>query len=151
MWYPILVTIHLFCAIVFIGIVFFEVLILEGIRRHLPASTMALVEEGIHLRGRRVMPWFVASLFLSGLGMAYGAHAQTLWAAWQAPSLHPFGSLLSAKIVLATSVLLHFLWAMKHAVCGNMSSRRFKYTHLSVFFHMILIVILAKAMFYLQW
>lgn len=141
-----LVTIHLFSAAIFIGIVAFEVLILESIRSHLPAQYMALVEEGIHKRGRRVMPWFVGLLFLTGIAMAthiYGA-------ALAAPFASSFGTLLALKILLATSVLLHFILAMKHAVCGNMTSARFKYTHLSVFIHMIAIVILAKWMFVIR-
>lgn len=151
MFYSTLLTVHLFCAIVFIGIVFFEVLILEGIRQHLPANTMSLVEEGIHLRGRKIMPWFVATLFASGISMAISAHSAAILSTLKTPFAEAFGTLLCIKILLATSVLAHFLWAMKHSVCGNMTSRRFKYTHFSVFFHMILIVLLAKSMFFVQW
>lgn len=147
MLHGVLITIHLFCAAVFIGIVAFEVLILEGIRRHLPAQYMALVEEGIHQRGRRVMPWFVGLLFATGVAMA----AVTYRAELAAPLTSSFGTLLALKIALAASVLVHFILAMKHAICGSMSSARFKYTHLSVFIHMVLIVILAKGMFYIRW
>jgi hypothetical protein len=48
-------------------------------------------------------------------------------------------------------VLVHFILAIGHAICGTMSSARLEYTHLSVFVHMILIVILAKAMFFVRW
>lgn len=147
MSHGLLVTVHLFCAAIFIGIVAFEVLILEGIRQHLPAQYMALVEEGIHRRGRRVMPWFVGLLFVSGIAMAGSTYREVL----HAPFTSPFGTLLLLKILLATSVLVHFILAMKHAICGSMSSARFKYTHLSVFVHMVLIVILAKGMFYIRW
>ena len=40
MIYPVLLTLHLFAAIVFIGTVFFEVLFLGGIRRQLPDRMM---------------------------------------------------------------------------------------------------------------
>ncbi|MGQ0710812.1 MAG: CopD family copper resistance protein [Rhodoferax sp.] len=142
-----MVTVHLFCAAVFIGIVAFEVLVLEGVRQHLPVSHMALVEEGIHRRGRRVMPWFVGLLFASGVTMAVFSYGQSLASPWSSP----LGTLLALKITLAASVLVHFILAMKHAICGTMSSKRFKYTHLSVFIHMVLIVFLAKGMFYLRW
>jgi uncharacterized protein len=151
MFYGLLVTTHLFCATAFIGIVFFEVLILEGIRPYLPAQYMGLVEEGIHRRGRKIMPWFVGLLFLSGITMAGYAHSAAIINAIQHPFSQAFGTLLSLKIILALSVLTHFIIAMRKSICGNMSSKRFKYTHLSVFFHMILIVILAKAMFYVRW
>lgn len=147
MLHGVLVTVHLLCAAVFIGIVAFEVLVLEGVRQHLPVSHMALVEEGIHRRGRRVMPWFVGLLFASGISMALHSYRDILMAPWTTP----MGTLLVLKITLAASVLTHFILAMKHAICGTMSSKRFKYTHLSVFIHMVLIVFLAKGMFYLRW
>ncbi|HVV95913.1 MAG TPA: hypothetical protein VHC92_02100 [Rhodanobacteraceae bacterium] len=147
MLHGVLVTIHLFCAAVFIGVVAFEVLVLEGIRDHLPEKCVALVEEHVHRRGRRIMPWFVGLLFASGIAMAAGTYG----AALAHPLASSFGTLLSLKILLAASVLVHFVLAIRHSICGTMSSARFKYTHLSVFIHMILIVILAKAMFFVHW
>ena len=66
---------------------------------------------------------------------------------WQ-PFDSSFGTLLIIKIILALSVLVHFITAITHSICDNMISRRFKYTHLSVFIHMLLIIVLAKGMFY---
>ncbi|MBB4845287.1 hypothetical protein HNP55_003834 [Paucibacter oligotrophus] len=148
MSYGLLVTLHLFCAIVFIGIVSFEVLILEGIRKNLPPPYMTLVEEGIHHRGRKLMPWFVATLFLSGIAMALGTHRHALLGALGGTADSLFGLLLSIKILLAVSVLVHFVVAIRYSLCGGMSNKRFKYTHLSVFIHMVLIVLLAKGMYY---
>ena len=144
--YGLLVTLHLLCGAIFIGVVAFEVLILEGIRPHLPAKTMSLVEQGIHLRGRKIMPWVVITLFVSGISMAYIHFSNIGW-----PFESSFGTLLAVKILLAASVLVHFILAMKHSICGDMTSKRFKYTHLSVFAHMIIIVLLAKAMHFIQW
>jgi uncharacterized protein len=62
-----------------------------------------------------------------------------------------FGTLLTVKIVLALSVLVHFVSAIRSANQGCMSAKRFEFTHLSVAVHMLLIVILAKAMFYVSW
>ncbi|PKG39239.1 CopD family copper resistance protein [Psychromonas sp. Urea-02u-13] len=146
MSYSLLVTVHLLCATLFIGIVAFEVLILEGIRPHLPAKTMSLVEQGIHLRGRKIMPWVVVTLFISGITMATIHYSNIGW-----PLNSSFGTLLMVKIILAISVLVHFILAMKHSICGDMTSKRFKYTHLSVFFHMLLIILLAKGMFFISW
>ena len=147
MMYNLTVIAHLLCAIVFIGVVFFEVLILEGIRPYLPEKYMALVEEGIHVRARKVMPYFVAVLFLTGISMGYFHMSLLNWS----PFSNSFGTLLFVKMLLAFSVLVHFILAMKHSVCGSMSSKRFKYTHYSVFFHMIAIVLLAKLMFFISW
>lgn len=146
MHYGILVSLHLLCASIFIGIVAFEVLILEGIRPYLPAKSMSLVEQGIHLRGRIIMPFVIATLFITGAMMGY-QHLSPL----SSPFATSFSTLLTIKITLALSVLVHFILAMKHSICGNMTSKRFKYTHLSVFVHMLGIIFLAKGMYYIQW
>ncbi len=137
--------IHLLCAVLFIGVVFFEVIILEGVRNKIGPELMPLVEEGIISRAKRVMPWVVATLFLSGLALTH----------WQVRGMDlsqvfssTFHILLGIKILLALSVLVHFVTAMLSAESGCMSSTRFKFTHLSVFVHMFFIVVLAKAMFY---
>ncbi|WP_421705125.1 CopD family copper resistance protein [Alloalcanivorax xenomutans] len=145
MEYGVLITLHLFCAILFIGIVAFEVIFLENIRRYLPTGMMALVEEGIHRRARKIMPYVVGLLFLTGIGLL----VRVYWSGWYPPFSSLFSTLLSVKIVLALSVLVHFITAIRASVCGSMNSRRFKITHYSVFVHMVLIVVLAKAMFYL--
>ena len=146
MEYLILHVIHLYCAIAFIGVVFFEVLILEGVRDQLGDATMRGVEEGIITRAKRIMPWVVATLFLTGFGLAF-FHFKSM--------VNPFNSslgiMLSVKILLALSVLVHFVTAIRSAHNGCMTSQRFERTHISVFIHMVFIVLLAKGMFYIQW
>ncbi|MEE2729895.1 MAG: hypothetical protein VYA55_03685 [Pseudomonadota bacterium] len=144
--YAVIHIVHLFCAIAFIGVVFFEVFILEGIRHHIGATLMPQVEQGIIGRAKRVMPWFVGTLFLSGIALAW-FHYSNLGS----PFDSSLGILLGVKILLALSVLAHFVNAMMAAQSGCMDSSRFQITHLSVFIHMVLIVILAKVMFYVHW
>ncbi|MGV2872415.1 CopD family copper resistance protein [Colwellia sp. E150_009] len=146
MSYPILITIHIFAAIAFIGVVFFEVIFLESIRKKIPADTMLLLQEGITSRARQIMPFVLAFLFLSGLAMAYShfPHFENMLSS-------SFGILLCIKMVLAFSVLGHFFTAMYLSRTGKMSCSRFKFIHLSVFSHQILIVLLAKNMFYISW
>lgn len=139
-------VVHLLCAVTFIGVVFFEVFILEGIRGHIGEKTMLDVEEGLVRRARRIMPFVVALLFISG-----GYLGTTQFMAMGLDFSNSIIVLLSIKIVLAVSVLIHFINAMLTALNGCMTSERLKWTHLSVFVHMVLIVILAKAMFYFSW
>ncbi|MGL1956046.1 MAG: hypothetical protein OCD00_01845 [Colwellia sp.] len=146
MSYPILITIHIFAAITFIGVVFFEVLFLESIRKKLPADTMQLLQESITARARQIMPYVMILLFSSGLAMAY--HYFPHFSGMMSSS---FGVLLSFKMVLAFIVLGHFITAMYLSKKGKMSCSRFKFIHLSVFCHQILIVLLAKNMFYISW
>lgn len=46
---------------------------------------------------------------------------------------------------------MHFITAVTLSVRGKLKSRHFKLIHLSVFCHVVLIVFLAKTMFYIAW
>ncbi|VVP17969.1 hypothetical protein PS858_03655 [Pseudomonas fluorescens] len=147
MVYPLFLTLHLFAALIFIGTVFFEVLFLENIRKQLPARVMLLVEQGIGRRARTLMPWVLLVLFGAGLGMVWQRYLPVL----AAPLTSSFGTLLMLKIVVAVSVLLHFLVAMFLFKSGRMNARYLQFIHGSLFCHMVVIVLLAKSMFYLAW
>jgi len=142
----VLVTLHLLAAIMFVGTVFFEVLILEGVRRPVGREAMRAVETAVGRRARRVMPFVMAILYGAGIAMAWQ---------YRGDLAHPFESgfatLLSIKIALAVSVLAHFITAVTLGARGKLKSRHFKLIHLSVFCHVVLIVLLAKAMFYVAW
>ena len=146
MGYSALVTLHLFAAIMFVGTVFFEVLILEGIRKPVGRDVMRSVETAIGQRARRLMPFVMLVLYGAGISMAWQ---------YRDALTHPFDSsfatLLWVKIVLALSVLAHFITAVTLSARGKLKSRHFKLIHLSVFCHVVLIVFLAKAMFYITW
>lgn len=144
MSHSVLITLHLYAAIFFVGTVFFEVLILEGIRKPLGRDAMRNVELAIGKRARKIMPYVILILFGAGIGMAWE---------FRESLAHPFAShfatLLWIKIILAFSVLGHFIFAMTMSGTGKLKSRHFQIIHLSVFCHVVLIVFLAKAMFYL--
>jgi len=146
MGYFTLVTLHLFAAIIFVGTVFFEVQILEGIRKPVGRDVMRSVETAIGQRARRLMPFVMLVLYGAGISMAWQ---------YRDALTHPFDSsfatLLWVKIVLALSVLAHFITAVTLSARGKLKSRHFKLIHLSVFCHVVLIVFLAKAMFYITW
>jgi hypothetical protein len=141
-----LLTLHLFAAIMFVGTVFFEVLILEGIRKPVGREAMRTVETAIGRRARRLMPFVMIMLYGAGVAMAWG---------YRDVLAHPldssFATLLSIKIALALSVLVHFITAVTLSGLGKLKPRHFKLIHLSVFCHVVLIVFLAKAMFYITW
>lgn len=142
--YPILLTLHLLAAFIFVGTVFFEVLILEGIRQYVSPRMMNGIESAIGKRAVRIMPWALLVLYSAGVGMV----ALRYWPILQNPFASSFGSMLLIKILLATSVFGHFCTAMFLRATGRLKSSYFKWIHLSVFTHMLGIVILAKAMFY---
>ncbi len=144
--YTLFLLLHLFAAFIFVGTVFFEVLILESVRKHVSERIMAAIEVGIGKRARQIMPWVLLVLYGSGLSMAWN---------YRALLAHPldsaFGLMLSIKIVLALSVLGHFFTAMSLRSRGKLVSHLFKGIHISVFCHMVCIVLLAKLMFRFGW
>jgi len=147
MLYLLFLLAHLFAALIFIGTVFFEVLILGHLHRLLPARVMVLVEQGVGRRARALMPWVLLVLFGAGLGMVWLRYRPVLAAPWATS----FGTLLTLKLVLAASVLAHFLLTMARMRWGSVSARYIRLVHLSLFGHMVAIVLLAKSMFYLTW
>lgn len=144
--YLYLLVIHLLGAIAFGGTVFFEVMILQGVRRHVPERVMTLVEGGIGKRARQVIPWVLLALYASGLSMAWQHRALLA-----DPLASGFGLLLAIKITVALSVFGHFLAAMALRRRGRLVSGVFRGLHLSVFCHVVVIVLLAKAMFHVNW
>ena len=146
MSYGVLLTLHLLAAIAFVGTVFFEVVMLEGVRKHLPPATMRAVERAIGDRATAVMPWVLLTLYATGIGLGW-QHCVAL----AQPLASSFGLLLTMKIALALSVAGHFATAMVWRRRGVLGGRRSRRLHLSVFCHVLAIVLLAKAMFYVQW
>ena len=144
--YPTLLTIHLFAALFFVGVVFFEVLMLEPLRPQITRDAMRQLEGAIGQRARKLMPWVLLSLYGVGIAMA--------WLAYRPLLAHPldsrFGLMLWIKIALATSVLGHFFTAMALQRRGKLGSRNSRIIHYSVFTHMIGIVLLAKWMFHVH-
>lgn len=139
--------VHLFCAIAFVGGVFFETLILSAIRsKHISRTSRKEVEKTVSQRAARVMPFIVAGLLLSGLVLAH-RYAPVL----SQPLDSPFAIQLGLKIALALSVFIHFVIAVRKMRKNTLSAAWSKYIHKAVFIHMILIVLLAKTMFYLSW
>ena len=139
-----LITLHLFAAIMFVGTVFFEVIILEGIRKPVGREAMRTVETEIGRRARRLMPFVIVVLYSAGALMAWQYRDDLA-----RPFASSFATLLSIKIVLALSVLVHFVTAVTLGSRGKLRSRHVRFIHLSVFCHVVLIVFLAKAMFYI--
>ena len=138
---------HLLCALVFVGGVLFEALILSALHRpEVGRETRREAERAIAARAVRVMPWVVGLLFASGLLLAHRyAEVLTTWPlasmAWQ----------LWLKILLAFSILAHFVGAVYRMRRGTMTGGLSRYIHRAVLVQMLVIVVLAKAMFYWVW
>ena len=142
-WYPWILLLHLSCAIIFVGAVVFEVVVVESLKKHFDIITMQSLEQAVMARVRRFMPVVVILLFLSGFAV-FDIRCDGFQCVGSR-----FGNWLLLKVVLAFAVLGVFanaMWAMRH---GKMDVCRFRYTHRVVLGLMIGIVFLAKTMFYL--
>ncbi|MEO8998800.1 MAG: hypothetical protein ABI227_06490 [Rhodanobacter sp.] len=142
-WYPWIVLLHLSCAIVFVGAVTFEVLVVESLHKHFDGATMQRIEQAVMARVRRFMPVVVILLFVSG-GLLFDIRCDGISCVGSR-----FGNLLLLKVLLAFGVLgvfVNAMWAMRH---GKMDVCRFRHTHRMVLALMVGIVFLAKTMFYL--
>jgi hypothetical protein len=142
-WYPWIVLLHLACAIVFVGAVAFEVIVVESLHKHFDIITMQRIEQAVMARVRRYMPVVVVLLFASGF-MLFDIRCDGFACVGSR-----FGNWLLLKVLLAFGVLgvfVNAMWAMRH---GKMDVCRFKYTHRIVLALMVGIVFLAKTMFYL--
>ena len=143
-WYPLILLLHLSCAIVFVGAVCFEVLVLESLHRNFDHALMERIEQTVMARARRLMPAFVGLLFLSGFAL-FDIRCNGL------SCIQPqfgWGWLLLLKAVLAFGVLAVFIGAVRAGLKGSMDPCRFRHTHRVVLTLMVGIVVLAKLMFY---
>lgn len=143
--YPYLLVTHLLAAIAFIGTLFFEVVIWHHARRQLPDTSQAGAEQAIAVRSRKVLHGVVVLLYGAGIGLAWQYRG-----ALSHPLASSFGTLLSLKILLALSIIGHYLLLAYWLTHGRLSAARATWIRRSILGHMLLIVVLAKAMFYWQ-
>ncbi|MCY1501862.1 hypothetical protein D9M68_359480 [compost metagenome] len=146
MTYLLLKFVHLTAAAFFIGGVFFEVMILSRAARQLEAEPRERLSKALGQRARKVMHWVVLALYGAGLGLAWQYRG-----ALHAPFASSFGTLLMLKIVLALSILGHFLGVVFLMRTGRMTPARSRLIHVSVLVQMLGILFLAKGMFLLSW
>lgn len=146
MVYLLLKFLHLAAAACFIGGVFFEVMILSRATHALDASNHERFSKALSQRARQVMHWVVLLLFGAGFGLAWHHRA-----ALHAPLESAFGTLLTLKIILAFSILGHFLLFVFLLRRGLVTPQRSRRLHISILLHMLGILLLAKSLFVISW
>ncbi len=143
MIYPLLLVTHLLAAVAFIGTLFFEVVIWHRARLELTDRAQTTADQAIAVRSRKVLHGVVLLLYGAGIGLAW-QHRGVL----SQPLASSFGTLLSLKILLALSIIGHYLLLAYWLTHARLSITRASWIRRSILGHMVLIVILAKAMFY---
>ena len=145
MMYGVLLVTHLLAAIAFIGTLFFEVFIWHAARGPLTQIVRDGADQAIAQRSRHVLHGVVLVLYGVGMALAW-QHRGALSQPWS----NSFGLLLSLKILLALSIIGHYLWLAYWLKSGRLTPSRACWLRRSILGHMVLIVVLAKAMFYWQ-
>lgn len=145
--YPILLIIHIFCAIIFLGYIFCDVVLLNLVRKRLGDEWADKTWSVVSPRASKIMPICLLVLVITGFGMVtkyikfsqgyeafFGSNLQTL---------------LTIKMILALSIFLL-------AFCSIISFYVFKkpifyakYIHEIVLFLGIFVVLLAKLAFFM--
>ncbi|HNI37287.1 MAG TPA: hypothetical protein PKZ68_03225 [Pseudomonadales bacterium] len=138
--------IHLTAATFFIGGVFFEMMIISHATQQLEPTTRQQFGKAFGQRAKQVMPWVILTLYSAGLILA-GYYYRSVLAH---PFASSFGTLLALKIVLAFSILAHFITVMVLMKQWKLTSKISRWIHRSVFIQMLGILFLAKAMFLWQ-
>jgi hypothetical protein len=141
--YPFLLVTHLLAAIAFIGTLFFEVVIWHRAREQLTETAQSTADQAIAVRSRKVLHGVVVLLYGTGIALAW-QHRGVL----SQPLASSFGTLLSLKIVLALSIIGHYLLLAYWLKSGRLTASRASWIRRSILGHMVMIVVLAKAMFY---
>lgn len=136
-----LLTIHLFCATLFIGTVFFWTFIIDVVRNRNPQIDLDPAETLFSRRLRPIMSVNVTVLLLTGLGLFYNRHGalagfDTLYA-----------YLLSAKGLLGVMGILAFYFMPQLMRLFKNQTKAHDIAHYALFVTMILIVILAKMLY----
>ncbi|EAI3169316.1 hypothetical protein E3F25_07760 [Campylobacter jejuni] len=130
-FYPYTLTIHLLCAILFIGYLFVDVFVLGVVKKKNPNFDKSLFSA----TRVKIMPFVVLLLFLSGGALA-GFHFK------------PLNLLFAVKIILAFGILSLVVFSLFCHFILKKKNPLGVFIHPFVFVLCIAIVILAKLMNY---
>ncbi|MBZ7994506.1 copper resistance protein CopD [Campylobacter canadensis] len=142
--YPYALLVHIFCAIIFIGYLFFDVVIFSRAKKSLDEKTANLMEKAISSKAIKIMPICVLLLLLTG-GM--------MMSKWVNKELGYFDSSLQVlfmiKVSLACIIFLAVIFSLSCKFIFKIPNPLAKIIHPLALTLAICIVFLAKFMFYL--
>ena len=104
--HQVVVLFHLLCAILFVGAVAMEVLILEPVRKLIGDEVFQRVEFYLFRRIRRTYPLAVIPLYITGFYMYFGYVEN--FGGFESFISTSFGMLLTAKMAMALGLLTIF-------------------------------------------
>ncbi len=140
--YPYFLSIHLLCAIIFLGFIFTDVVLLSILERQFGKAAL----EPMSRRGRKIMPSCVVLLVITGGAMMtryldFGSGFEGLFGT-------PLQALLSIKIALALGIVCLVINAYFHRLVLKKPNPLAPYTHKIALVFGFFIVVFAKFAFY---
>ncbi|NHB36113.1 copper resistance protein CopD [Helicobacter pylori] len=140
--YPYVLVVHLLCAIIFIGYLFFDGVIFPNVKKMFGEEFANKANIGITQRAIKIMPLCVLGLVLTG-GMMLSQYmgGDKGWCET------PFQKILMLKVILALSIFLLVLFSLSCKFLGKKNPIG-KYIHHIALAFGFLIAILAKTMWF---
>lgn len=142
MTYTIVLILHLFCATIFLGFVFVDVIVLPAIKKVLDEDTHKKVMESISKRARKIYPISVLILFLTG-GFMLSKYINSSAGVFNTP----LQILLMIKVFLAFLIIAGIVYSLISKLLKKQPYPIMKHFHKFVLVTGIFIIILAKLMF----
>lgn len=136
--YPFLLSIHLICAVIFVGFLFTDVALLSILKRELGEKAL----ETMMRRGRKIMPICVLLLLITGGAMM--SKYLTLDSFFD----NNLQKLLLIKIILALCIVALVINALTHKIILKKPNPLGAYTHKIALIFGFFIIILAKFAFF---
>lgn len=139
MEYTIALIIHLFCAVIFIGYVFADVIVLPAMKKILDEEQHQKVSNALSSRARMIFPPSVLLLLITGIYM--------LTKLMEGSVSSSFHMLLGIKVLLAFIIMGGIVYSLSRRFLKKTPHPIMKHFHKIVLVLGIFIIILAKLMF----
>ncbi|RAX56760.1 copper resistance protein CopD [Helicobacter monodelphidis] len=141
--YPYFLTLHLICAIIFLGYIFCDIVLLSLIRKKLGDEVANRVFGVISQRGVKIMPLCLLLLVISGGAMI------SRWVGFEKGFLDSLlQQLLMLKVLFALVIVAFVILSLSCHYVFKIKNPFAKIVHKVAFVLGFLIVILAKVAFY---
>ena len=140
--YSITLIIHLFCAIIFIGFVFADVIVLPVLLKTFSAQEYEKIKMAIGARSVKIFPVALLTLFLTG-GYMFSKYINSEAGMFNTP----LQQLLWLKFLLAMVIIAGVVYSLSCKLFKKKPNENMKHFHKFVLVVGTIIIILAKVMF----
>lgn len=141
--YPTLLIIHLLCAIIFLGYIFFDVVIFPNVKKIFGQEIANKASKAISTRGTKIMPLCILGLFITG-GMMLSHYIGGDMGIFQTN----FQKLLLLKVLLALFIVALVIFSLSCKFIFKTRNPIGSFIHPIALILGFFIVVLAKIMYF---